>query len=170
MDFLPFDSRMIDSRAGRQGGDVLEQVRRLLLAIFAVGAVGLAAELALLGHYEEWRQIVPVALLGASLVALGWLWGGPSRASVATFRAVMGFCLLAGVVGMWFHFNGNREFELEMDATMAGWALFSEAMSGATPALAPGALVQLALIGLAATFRHPAAGTRGTPLREVSDR
>jgi hypothetical protein len=160
---------MSDSRAGWRGGDVLEQVRRLLLAIFAVGAVGLGAELALLGHYEEWRQIVPVALLGASLMALVWLLVGASKTSVTAFRVVMGFCLVAGVVGVWFHFNGNREFELEMDATMAGWALFSEAMSGATPALAPGALVQLALIGLAATFRHPAGTTRGTPLPEVSD-
>jgi hypothetical protein len=39
---------------------------------------------------------------------------------------------------------------------LAGWELFKEAMTGATPALAPGAMVQLGLIGLAWSYRHPA--------------
>ncbi len=43
-----------------------------------------------------------------------------------------------------------------MDATMRGFALLWAALHGATPALAPGALAHLGLIGLATTYRHPA--------------
>ena len=48
------------------------------------------------------------------------------------------------------------EFELEMYPDLAGWKLFKDSMMGATPALAPGAMVQIGLIGLAWTLRHPA--------------
>jgi hypothetical protein len=43
-----------------------------------------------------------------------------------------------------------------MSPDVTGWPLFWEAIRGATPALAPGAMVQLGLIGLAFTIRHPA--------------
>jgi hypothetical protein len=33
--------------------------------------------------------------------------------------------------------------------------LFREALSGATPALAPGTMVQFGLLGLLYTYRHP---------------
>jgi hypothetical protein len=39
---------------------------------------------------------------------------------------------------------------------MKGMDLFSKVMTGAAPALAPGAMVQLGLLGLIYTFRHPA--------------
>jgi hypothetical protein len=39
---------------------------------------------------------------------------------------------------------------------LAGWKLFKDSMMGATPALAPGAMLQIGLVGLAWTFRHPA--------------
>ena len=34
-------------------------------------------------------------------------------------------------------------------------------VSGATPTLAPGAMVELGLLGLAYTYRHPALGSEG---------
>lgn len=52
--------------------------------------------------------------------------------------------------------QGNVEFELEMYPDLSGWKLFRDSMMGATPALAPGAMVQIGLVGLAWTFRHPA--------------
>jgi hypothetical protein len=39
---------------------------------------------------------------------------------------------------------------------MEGLKLFKAAITGATPALAPGSLIQMGLLGLAYTFRHPA--------------
>jgi hypothetical protein len=117
-------------------------VRPILFGILLLGILGLAAELLLLEHFEEWRQWLPLALLSA--------------ASVRFMQGMMGLCIVAGVVGVLFHYSGNTEFELEMYPTMAGWELLKESMMGATPALAPGAMVQLGLIGLAWSFRHPA--------------
>jgi hypothetical protein len=64
--------------------------------------------------------------------------------------------LVSGVLGTWYHYTGNVEFELERTPELGGWALFQAAMGGATPALAPGTMIQLGLIGLLFTFRHPA--------------
>ncbi len=131
-------------------------MRPILFGILLLGILGLAAELLLLEHFEEWRQWLPLALLTGSLLA--WIaqaaMGSP--ATVRFMQGMMGLCIVAGVVGVWFHYSGNTEFELEMYPTMAGWELFKESMMGATPALAPGAMVQLGLIGLAWSFRHPA--------------
>jgi hypothetical protein len=63
--------------------------------------------------------------------------------------------VLAGMLGVYLHYSGNREFELEMYPTMSGMELFRKTMTGATPALAPGTMIQLAFVGLAYTFRHP---------------
>ena len=108
--------------------------------------------------------VIAVLIAGALLarftvgLVLGWIaqaaMGSP--ATVRFMQGMMGLCIVAGVVGVWFHYSGNTEFELEMYPTMAGWELFKESMMGATPALAPGAMVQLGLIGLAWSFRHPA--------------
>jgi hypothetical protein len=56
------------------------------------------------------------------------------------------------------HYRANQKFELEADPNMTGFALFSKVMTGAAPALAPGAMIQLGLLGLVYTFRHPAWG------------
>jgi hypothetical protein len=42
-----------------------------------------------------------------------------------------------------------------MYPSRSGFELFREAMMGATPALAPGSMIQIALIGLAYSYRHP---------------
>jgi hypothetical protein len=44
------------------------------------------------------------------------------------------------------------EFELEMYPGLSGLELFREAMKGATPALAPGTMTILGLLGLAYTY------------------
>ena len=131
-------------------------LRRLLLLIVGAGALGLGAELLLLGHYEEWTQWLPLAVLGAVLVATLLLFVRATAGMVQLFRAVMAAAAVTGVAGLVLHFTGNRAFELEMDGTMRGWPLVWHALRGATPALAPGALVQLGLLGLALTWRHPA--------------
>jgi hypothetical protein len=70
----------------------------------------------------------------------------------------MWLCILSGALGVYFHVRGNLEFELEMTPAAAGWLLWREVMTGATPALAPGAMVQLGLVGLAWAYRHPLLG------------
>ena len=130
-------------------------VRRLLLLIVIVGTIGLVAELLLLGHYEEWTQWLPLAVLVAVLILSVLVWLHPVRTTLVSFRAVMTIALVTGAAGLVLHFTGNREFELERNGALSGWPLVWESLRGATPALAPGALIQLALLGLALTWRHP---------------
>jgi hypothetical protein len=72
------------------------------------------------------------------------------------FQWIMVGILLTGTAGLYFHLAGNLEFARETYPGMKGMALLREAAMGATPTLAPGAMIQLGLVGLAYTFRHPA--------------
>ncbi len=132
-------------------------LRRGLLAVLLLGVLGTAADLLLLEHYEEWWQRVPLVLLGIAAPIIVWCVAGPSAAALRSLRAVMSLFILAGVVGVYLHYVGNAEFELEMYPSRAGFELFWESLKGATPALAPASLVWLGLVGLACGFRHPGA-------------
>ena len=123
--------------------------------IFVLGSVGLGVELLLLGHFQEWRQQVPLALLVSGLVLIAAHMGCRCPVVLRIFRLAMLAFVLGGVAGFWFHINGNMEFELEMNSRLAGWDLVSRTASGALPVLAPGALIQLGLIGLLYTYGHP---------------
>jgi hypothetical protein len=94
-------------------------------------------------------------LLGVSLFGAVVVWRRPSPSTVRFFQAVMLLCVVAGVVGIVLHYRGNVEFELEHEP-LHGWKLFWESIRGATPALAPGAMAQLGLLGLVYCYRHPA--------------
>lgn len=135
-------------------------IRRLLLVLVAIGSLGLGAELVLLEHYEEWQQWLPLAGLALGLASLAALVARPGPLTVRAFQVVMGAFVVLGGVGIWLHYAGNMEFELEMAPDLRGTALIWSALRGATPALAPGALAQIGLLGLIATVRHPA--RRGT--------
>ena len=127
----------------------MKVLRRLLAGIFVAGALGLIAELLLIGHIEDVWQGIPFALLTFSLVALAWntVHGGASSAHA--FLATSLLLVAGGIAGVVLHYRSNTEFELEMYPSLAGWPLVREALTGAIPALAPGALVQLGLIGVA---------------------
>lgn len=139
-----------------EAGRTLARLRALLLAVLAVGTLGTGVELLLLEHTEDAWQLVPLVLLGAGLVIMGWHTLGPGRTSLRALQGLMLLFVASGVAGILLHYRGNAEFELEMMAGLRGWDLFREAMSGATPALAPGTMIQLGLLGLAYGFRHPA--------------
>jgi hypothetical protein len=132
------------------------EVRRLLLALVLLGMIGLAAELVLLEHVESVWQWVPLAALALGFAAGAALFARPVPVAVHVFRVAMAVFVAAGVLGLYLHVRGNVEFEREMDSGLRGLALVWEALRGATPALAPGALAHLGLIGLATTYRHPA--------------
>jgi hypothetical protein len=61
---------------------------------------------------------------------------------------------------MWLHYSGNVEFEKETDSALGGWKLFWSAMTGATPAMAPGTMTLLALIGFCLTLAPVSRETR----------
>lgn len=147
-----------DVRAEGEAGPI----RRLLLAVMLLGMGGLIAELVLLEHTESAWQWVPLVLLGAGLVLGAALGMAPGRAVLRAFQALMAAYVVAGAVGFWLHYSGNVEFERESDPSLGGMALVWSALEGATPALAPGALAQLGLLGLVLAYRHPALGRRAS--------
>ena len=131
-------------------------MRRCILLIFVLGTIGLGTELLLLGHFEEWRQQVPLVLLALGLILLAARMLYRGAITLRLFRLTMLAFVLGGMVGLWFHLSANMEFELEMYPTLSGLKLLSKALGGAMPALAPGALVQLGLVGFLYTYQHPA--------------
>ena len=131
-------------------------MRRGILLIFVLGTVGLGTELLLLDHFEEWRQQVPLVLLALGLILLAARLLYRGAIILRLFRWTMLTFVLGGMAGLWFHLSSNMEFELEMHPTLSGLELLFKALSGAMPALAPGALVQLGLIGFLYTYQHPA--------------
>jgi hypothetical protein len=132
-------------------------IRGMLLAIFILGSVGSGAELLLLNHVESLLQWVPLLLILLSFVVLGWHLVGRTPASTRAIQGAMIALITAGFAGFYFHYQGSAEFKLESNPSLAGWRLFWEAIRAkAPPALAPGVMIQLGLIGLAYTYRHPA--------------
>jgi len=133
--------------------------RRLALYLLLFGLAGTAIELVLLGHYEDRWQWTPLALLSLGLAAGIFVAFHPTRAPVSALRALMALYLPAAAIGLYLHLRSNVEFELEMRPTMAGLELVRESLTGAIPALAPGTMAQLGLLGLLVCFRHPALST-----------
>jgi hypothetical protein len=142
----------------------VELWRRLGLYLLLFGIVGTGTELILLEHVEDRLQWAPLVLLG-----LGFLIGGsvafhPTRAVVRLLRTLMVIYIPAGALGVFLHLKSNVEFELEMRPSMAGLELLMESLKGAMPALAPGTMAQLGLLGLLVCFRHPALSRPGPEL------
>lgn len=131
-------------------------LRKLLLVTLVVSVVGTLIELLLLEHFEDIWQWAPIMLLVAALLTLAWHGLGRGSTALNVLRGLMVLSMVSGLVGLLLHYKGNVEFELEMYPDLSGWKLFKDAMMGATPALAPGAMLQIGLVGLAWTFRHPA--------------
>jgi hypothetical protein len=136
---------------------VTDAARRILLAILMLGVAGIIAELLLLNHVEDATQLIPVGLGAATMVMSAAVAIKPAVATIRLFQLIMLLMIISGAVGVYLHYGATTEFQLEMDPTLKGFALFRKAIvAKAPPALAPGAMIQLGLIGLAYTFRHPA--------------
>ena len=131
------------------------RLRRMLLAVFLFGAAGMCFELVLLEHTEDFWQWVPIILLGCSLPLAVALTFTQRALLVRLFQLVLVLFIGSGGIGLIQHVRGNVEFELEMYASMRGFELIWESLKGATPSLAPGAMMLLGLVGMIYVFRHP---------------
>jgi hypothetical protein len=136
------------------------RLRRTLLAILTLGVGGTAADLVLLGHYENAWEVAPLGVLGLGFVAILAAWAGPEGRAVPAIRSSSALFVVTGAVGLYQHYRGNVEFELEMYPTMRGLELFWKALTGATPSLAPGSMVMLGLVGFAHGYASPRAPGR----------
>jgi hypothetical protein len=131
----------------------LETVRRLLLALLLFGLAGTTTELFLMDHFEDWKQLLPFVALGLSAVALLWFGFRRSAAAARSFRVCMLLLMLAGATGTILHYRANMEFQLEMDPSLGGVALMRKVLHAkAPPALAPGNMALLGLLGLISTL------------------
>jgi len=149
--------RMISQVAASSGETTL---RRLLLALLALGVAGVSTDLLLISHYEDGWQLAPLAALGLGMVSIGWHAVTGSAASLRLLRVTMVLFLAAGAAGIFLHYRGNLEFQLDINPAQSNWELFTKVIRAkAPPALAPAAMAQLGLLGLAYAFRHPALGT-----------
>ncbi|MEM8893352.1 MAG: hypothetical protein AAGC88_02170 [Bacteroidota bacterium] len=114
--------------------------------------IGTLVELLLLGHFEDVWQLVPLIILGAALLCFAILQFSTSDILALIFRIIMVGSMVSGLLGVWFHLKANYEFEVEMYPNIGGWKLVTEMLTGAIPALAPGSMVVVGLIGILYTL------------------
>jgi hypothetical protein len=136
----------------------LNRLRLFVLLLLAAEMVGVFAELLLVAHWEGVTQWTPLVLLGLGILALAGDGILRNPATQRAFNLVMLLFVLAGVVGVWLHYDGRVEFRQELDPSLGGWALFKSAMTGSSspPVLAPGVMIQMGFLGLIAVFRRTA--------------
>ena len=131
-------------------------LRRIVLALVALGTAGTITELLLIGHFEDANQLIPLVVAGVGLLVVLWVAAAPSELSLRTLQFIMLVYAGAGIIGVALHYQASVKLLLERDPSLAGYALFTQAVrAAAPPALAPGVLVQLGLLGLAHSHRHP---------------
>jgi hypothetical protein len=141
-------------------------IRRILLGILLIGLAGMGTELLFLQHDEGATQLIPLVLIALAFVAIAWHAAQGSPASLGMLQGTMVLFIVAGLLGIYLHYGANVAFQREVDPSIAGQALFWKAMTAKTPpALAPGSMSQLGLIGLAYAYRYPLRQRRpNTPL------
>ena len=124
---------------GRLESEPLKSLRRGMLGLVALGTAGVWAELVVLEHYTDWNQLIPLVVGGFGLLAAIWIALAPGLAALRVWQFAMLLFVGTGITGITMHFD-----------------VVSETVD--PPLLAPGLFVQLGLLGLLYTFRHPAAG------------
>ena len=132
-------------------------IRRLILILMVVAMIGTAADLMLLDHHEDVWQLVPLVVIALGLVSAAAAATRGGAGAITLLRVVMALFIGSGMLGLGLHYTGNSEFQRELEPSLAGWPLFVKAMTAkAPPALAPAAMIQMGLLGLLYTYRHPA--------------
>lgn len=142
--------------------EILKTIRLILLITVISAMIGVEVELFLLGHLEPVLQLVPVLLIGVGLVSMAWYGFSRTGKSLRVFQGTMALCIASGLIGIVIHLAFSASEAKKKDKTLQGMQLLRVAMTGVAPLFAPGAMVQIGLVGLAYTFRHPALQQNGT--------
>lgn len=150
----PAMPRSIDSSAG--------VIRAILALVLLASLIGMGVELLLMDHFEDVWMLIPLVLIGLSLVAMVAFVIKRSRMILRLFQVTMLLMIVGGGLGTLLHHRAKEEFQLEGHPDLSGMKLFWQAMRGTTPpSLAPAALIQAGLIGLAWAYRHPSCNRKG---------
>jgi hypothetical protein len=134
---------------------VEDRIRRLLLILSVLSFGVTTIELILQEHTGEPLQLFPFALCGVGGIAAVAALTRPQRSTLMALRWLMGAVAIGGMVGVLVHLQRNFAFEQEIRASAALPDMILNALKGASPLFAPGALVFAALLGLLATYAHP---------------
>jgi hypothetical protein len=133
------------------------ETRSFLLAILLLGMLGTEAELLLISHHEDAPQLIPLIGIAVAVAVIVWHIVDRRAASVRVLQFTMLLLVGAGVAGVVLHLRGSMAFQLETDASLSGLQSFWKAIRAKSPpALAPGIMAQLGLLGLVYAHRHPA--------------
>lgn len=152
---------MSDARRPTNDALILARLRRFLLATSALLLAGAVAELLLVGHTENFTQLIPFALCGLGLVVCVVALFRPGRGALFAVRAVAAAAALGSLYGVYEHVAGNLALQREVNPTATGGEVLMGALDGGNPLLAPGVLTLAAALALAATYRHPALSKAG---------
>ena len=160
-------------------GEPVPVERRALVAVqwalwwmLILGLSGLEIELLLLKHTDGAWQIIPLVLLGVGLLIALWYYRSRSAGAVIVLSGAMILFLASGVAGAVLHYKGNVVYEQESNPGLGGRELYRAAVQGSTPTLAPGAMIQLGLLGLIVAFcgsrlSHANTGVRHTQTKRA---
>jgi hypothetical protein len=149
-----------DKIADVDDGDV-SKLRLGMLALVGAGTTGMATELLLIGHFEEPDQVIPLAVAAVGLAAVAWAAAAPGRGALRGLQFAMLVYIGAGIIGITLHAEANVASQRELGSALTGLAFARQVLGvPAPPALSPGLLVQLGLLGLLSTYRHGSADGR----------
>jgi hypothetical protein len=123
---------------GGLDSEPLQSLRRGMLALVGLGTAGAIVELVVLEHYTDWNQLIPLVVAAVGLLAATWMALAPGLTALRVWQFTMLLFVGTGITGITMHYD-----------------LASDTVD--PPILAPGLFVQLGLLGLLYTFRHPAA-------------
>lgn len=133
----------------------LVRLRQFLIIISAGVFVMTVTELFFLSHWSETIQYLPFALSGLGLITLIMAYLRPSRSTLVLLRWAMIIIAICSLIGFYEHMANNLAFQMEIQPNATPSELVWAMLEGANPVLAPGILTLGAVIGLAATYRHP---------------
>ena len=87
-------------------------IRIVLFAILLLGMIGSGAELILLDHTEDWRQWIPLILIGLGLLASGWHGLQSTARSVRSLAGDLHRLHCERLSGNLFSLSGQRRIQI----------------------------------------------------------
>src|SRR5262249_24279072 len=100
-------------------------------------------------------QVIAVVLVVLGLITVTCHAILRNTPSIVAFRLTMYLFLIFGIDGFLTHYHSVVQAALKSQPTLVGMPLLYATLSGKTPLLARGMLIEMGLLGLSYTFQHP---------------
>jgi fatty acid desaturase len=134
--------------------EILRRLRKFLLMLAVLLLAGALVELWLVGHTEDWVQLIPFVLAIVGIIVGFLVLFQPGKRTIQIMRIWMAVVVMGTLFGVYQHITGNIAFEREVDPKATTSQLAWQRRGGGHPLLAPGVLAIAAVLALAATYRH----------------